>query len=656
RDWGNSLLKKVFQADCVTQALDMLERTPEEEIEAKVLMHFKDYFVNHPDQPSALEILMDSNNYTKDKQVQIIKNAYEIAKVWVKGGGVDHINFHAPGSGQKPAYIGIDGNDIVKRKEFLDIVENIKGPGEITQPLDIGESNKAHIVFYNELAGITAFYPHSISAQGGMKQRYNEFYTNSKLFDPENQEELHTDKNRFQFNDLIPKTDEETFRYKAAIRAFVLSRLLGMMRVEDNEFGGDTFEQIYCYEYRDPFDNNVKEVTLGNELNAIDMLYRDTSKNDSWRVQILDNVEEAIRVIIQKKMLAQYLLLIEFYLREVYPFQSDQLKERGDMVITRYSPQYAILEHERRRIYEKVLVDSQSKKQVITALNSLRGKTDDKGMRYNDYAEALKPFTKESGKFERVEETMVGEFKSVYYEAFALDFSKLGLLKEKIVEPQMKKTRLIDEEATVEEEKAMGPESMNRPCPVCKTEINVRAIYCIHCQNTVSQHLTCTRCGEDKVPSDLKACWKCGNPMVREEKIDCPRCYSFKGYKREFPCKVCGFNFEAENPGSKKTSTAGDSSRQDKDDKKNTGQTGTAGTKENFSEEKKNRADAGTEKEEIFQSSDQKSQAGEKASASLGEASSSGINDEVVECQNCFSQVKKGPRCPVCQAPLNLSY
>ncbi len=647
---GNRVLSSVFQVDSVTLALKVIEKTPEEEIEDRIITHCKVYFVGQAEQPSALEILMDTDRFTKTQQEQLIKRAYDMARVWVKGGGVEHVNVHSPESGQKPYYIGVDGNDIARRKDFLDIVEKIKGAGEITQALDIGSDNKASIVFYNELAGITAFYPHTVSAHGGLKQRYSEFYSNTATFDPDNQEELHTDKNRFQFNDLIPKTDEEAQRYKDAVMAFVLARMLGMLRVEEPDPGMETFEQIFCYEYRDPYDNTYVEMTFGDEYNTIDMLYRDTSKKESWRAQILDKVEEKINTLILKKMLAHYLLLIEFYQREVYPphREREKDKERGDMIITRYSPQYAILEQERRRIYEQVLIDPQNKQQAVTALNALRGRTDAKGMEYTDYVEVLKPFTKKAGMVERIERKIGFELKSVPYKVYALDFSKLGLEKEKSAQEPVRKIPK-PKEPVPEEKKPGEPEAMTRPCPVCGNDINVRAIYCLHCQKNVSGYVECSRCGETKVPDDLKHCWRCGYLMEQEEKIDCPRCYSWKGQRNEFPCKVCGYNFEPEQVEKVKTAepppTPTTAAREEEYPGPIPQPEKSPAANPDIPSPKTGPASK-PETTVPVESAEIKPQKEETSTPKPA------VDEDSVECQNCFSVVKKGPRCPICQAPL----
>jgi hypothetical protein len=69
------------------------------------------------------------------------------------------------------------------------------------------------IVFYNELAGVPAFYPSSVTAPGGLRAAYNAYAE---------KEELHTDKNRFQFNDILPKQPNEAREYADSLKAFVL--------------------------------------------------------------------------------------------------------------------------------------------------------------------------------------------------------------------------------------------------------------------------------------------------------------------------------------------------------------------------------------------------------------------------------------------------
>jgi len=650
---GNRILKEIFKVDTVTEALARIEKTPEEEIEEEVLTYCKKHFAAMANQPSALEMLMDSNRFSKNQREQLVKRAYDMARIWVKGGGVNHVNVHSPGSGQKPCYIGVDGNDHVRRKEFLDIIDNSKRAGEITSPLDIGESNKSAIVFYNELAGVTAFYPTSVSEQGGLKQRYNEFYSNSGKFDPDNQEELHTHKSRFQFTDLIPKTDEEAIRYKKAIRAFVLARLLGMLSVEIRD-DGDTLDQIYCYEYRDPHDQTVHEETLGDEPNAIDLLYRESGTGGTWRDQINDKTDEVINTLIRKKKLANYLLLIEFYQREVYPPQQEKEKDRQDMFITRFSPQYAILETERLRVYKKILIDDQKKTQVVTALNALRGGNDANAMTHQDYGEALKPFTKTAGKFERFEETAIGELRATLLDAYALDMGSLGMSKEKSAGNPVKKSKPTvepDFEKEEEEQKAKDPAAMTRPCPKCGQEINIRAPWCVYCKKEVSKYVECPRCGETKVPNDLRTCWSCGNLMELEEKIDCPRCYSFKGYKREFPCKACGFDFAGEDrepPAGEYTDAAPSDPTPDTYDYPPHNEPEEDVTPVKTEEPPEEAVDTGTGYPSAGSSAAPTAEEYQEHAPGADEAAET---DEV-ECQNCFSMVKKAQRCPICQAPL----
>ncbi|MCK4762910.1 MAG: hypothetical protein KAW12_12005 [Candidatus Aminicenantes bacterium] len=673
---GNRLLKNVFNVDTVTEALAHIERTPEEEIEEKVLFYCKKYFDDRPEQPAALEIFMNSDRFSRDRQQQVIKQAFDMSRVWVKGGGIDHVNVHSPGSGQKPFYIGVDGNDKVRRKDFLDIVDRIKLPGEDTQVLDIGGDNKSSIVFYNELAGITAFYPYPVAAQGGLKQRYNEFYSNSGKFDPDNQEELHTDKNRFQFNDLIPKTDEESIRYKEAVQAFVLARLLGMLRVEITSEEPGNVEQVYCYQYRDEHDGTIHESTLGDEANAMDLLFRDTSSSDNWRVKILEEVDKLVNLLIQGKMLANYLLLIEFYQRQVYPLKTETDKERGNMQITRYSPQYAILETERKRIYEKKLAEPQLKQQAVHALNALRGRVEARGMKYNDYTAALESFSKVSGKFGALEETSLGNPKTSYHEAFALDTTKTGMLQPATLSKKVtqRKTKQPVKEKTAQP----GPETAVRPCPCCGQKINIRAIFCFHCKKELGRHLECPHCGETKVPEDLQNCWKCGRSLRLEKKILCPKCFSYEGYQDEFPCKVCGYipgneenvhaphdsegsppptrqqvenPMEAGNPGATPGSGENEKANTTPAAEENADETGTQragepGQEQEHRHDRENRQEPGIAP----------GPAGPGAAEPPEQAPDPEprADEGKIECPNCFEMVEKGPRCLVCQAPLDV--
>src|SRR5207248_1436687 len=85
-----------------------------------------------------------------------------------------------------------------------------------------------------------------------------------------------------------------------------------------------------------------------------------------------------------------------------------------------------------------------------------------------------------------------------------------------------------------------------RFCPKCEKAIDRRATYCIHCKQTIAANIACPHCQEPRVPDDLELCWKCGQRMRQEEQIDCPSCFSWRGYESQFPCQNCGFDPKAE--------------------------------------------------------------------------------------------------------------
>src|SRR5439155_516361 len=80
----------------------------------------------------------------------------------------------------------------------------------------------------------------------------------------------------------------------------------------------------------------------------------------------------------------------------------------------------------------------------------------------------------------------------------------------------------------------------------CEKAIDRRATYCIHCKQTIAANIACPHCQEPRVPDDLELCWKCGQRMRQEEQIDCPSCFSWRGYESQFPCQNCGFDPKAE--------------------------------------------------------------------------------------------------------------
>ncbi|MCP4214804.1 MAG: hypothetical protein GY765_09105 [bacterium] len=521
---GTRLLTEVFAVGNITEALVYLQATHEEDIVTEIIRNCKKYFSEHPVQPSALDILMGSKRFTQKEQLDIIKHAYDMAKVWLDGAhsGLSHINFSKPLSGQKPFYIGIDESSPILVKEFEKLVKKIQKPQDPPlQRVPVGEKNKSAIVFYNEVAGIPAFFPDSVVCVGGLKEAYDKHYSR-----PAGIEEIHTDKNRFKFADIVPKKDSDVFKYVEAVKAFVLARILGLIHAEEVDVEPNNPECIFYYTLRKIYD--TEECRLGDELHAVDYL----SRNGELRGIILNHVQEVFNHLRDLRLLAYYLILIEFYIKNVYK------KGVLDQVtnITRYSPQYGLLEFERKQIFANVVVERKEKQQLVNALSALRGRSVGESLTYYDYVEILAPFCRGSGKFASVERGAVGDGRVNYYDTFALDMKKLESL-----------ARVHEDTGLIEPGRLESPATAMRPCPVCGEGINIKTTFCKFCKQVIGKHITCSHCGEDKVPEDLDMCWKCARPLhMDEEKLECCFCGTLNLQKRQ-SCRECGAPFDMES-------------------------------------------------------------------------------------------------------------
>jgi hypothetical protein len=238
-------------------------------------------------------------------------------------------------------------------------------------------------------------------------------------------------------------------------------------------------------------------------------------------------------------------------------------------------------------------------KQLTVALEARRGKPRSDELSYEEFVAALSPFCKPAGKFPERSLSPVGIERTTYSSVLALDMSKIEGSR------SSEKSRPAPRPAAPAEPVERVAE---RPCPSCGESIDVRAVFCRHCRQTVAQHVTCSHCGETRVPDDLEHCWKCGTRMRAAEKIDCPQCFSFHGYEAEFPCPICGYNLNGTSPKPEETAPPPVSSL-----------------------------------------------SGLGKTVQPEEQIAAPPPAQLIECPTCYSMVEPGPRCSVCQGLLGMS-
>jgi len=524
---GAQILSDVFEVDGVTAALEKIQRTPSETVEELILSKCRDFIVKKPKQPDALTMLFDGNRFSVRERTDMVRQAYRLAKVWAAPSehGLEHTGLPPVSTDQRPCLIGFDDAGNVQRVvEFKRLVESARSPGD-TMPSyqNIGEQHRGTIVFYHELAGIPAFYPSSVTAPLGLRAAYNAFAE---------KEELHTDKNRFQFADLIPKQATEARQYTDSLQAFVLARLLGLLTVHPLPAEGDHL--TFRFSYQRITDLNIEDVNLGGEAHAVDFLYRDRrSEHTTHRRYLLQRIEKTIQTLREQKKLAVYRLLLDFYMEKVYPPRELDHSGIPDLTMMQYSPEHAVLDQANTRLTQ-IIGDATEQKQFRAQFKAIAGKDLEDELSYEEYRDALAPYCKAAGKYSRLTEDGVIHNTIQWHDVPALDIAKI----DKSVAKEQPAVPLRPVAPVIPIEKSFG----DRPCPSCAKPVDVRAVYCTHCKKTIATHVACPNCNEARVPDDLELCWKCGLRMRQDEQIDCPQCFSWRGYEDAFPCPNCGYD------------------------------------------------------------------------------------------------------------------
>ncbi len=617
---GAQILQEVFKTDSVSAVIEALRRSTPEEIERRMFEICRNYIRSIDEQPDALEMLLDSDRADAlGGPEKAVGSALKLAHAWLKKGdrGLGHIDYSGPKSDQRPFIVGRHAADRRHVEKLRRLVEESM-PGDLKLGFeDLGELHRGEIVFYQELAGVPVFYSESVTALQGLRETYHGYAA---------KEELHTERDRYRFGDLVPKTQSEIERYLEALRAIVLGRALGLLTVERRQAltGGVTVE-AYEYRRRDIVDQ-VKHVYLGSEEDAIDLLYRQaTDPMNSDREELLRQIDEKITAVKTARQLHVYLLFLDYYMNCVYAPHVDTESVAGHKVET-YPPQHLVLTQAKADL-SRYTTDEELEL-IKSELTRLKG-GDDVRLSYEDYMRVLEPFGQEAGTYEVFEDSHARRGRSRRAVTLALRLKNL-----------------------------------RRSCPVCGDQIDIRAGRCSHCKADLGSPAVCPNpsCSEANVPRDLSRCWRCDAPMPGyEETVQCGACFDFWGRASENPsCPKCGEPLKApasggsqyaEAPRSGDEGSQAETEREWKDDdnwepmseqQEKAGSSGVGSGTDSDEESARDGAGVGSGE-----------QAKQRAAPSSGEPPLDPVaKEKLVECPHCFEMVSAGEICSECYGDL----
>jgi hypothetical protein len=412
-EFSNSLLRTVFESESITAALSMIKVSTAESIERRILTHCKSLLKKQTEQPSVLRALFQSGMDERVRE-QKVSQAFNQAKAQLHPPtDLGHVVYERPTANQCPYYIGLDGTDPFAG-QFEAILRKVVPPGDRWEIVSLGADNKGAIVFFNELSGVPAFYPRSVNVANGLRQWYRTYFTDPMKMDPNNQEVLHTHKNRFLFSDIIPKTRDQQERYKYAVRSFVLGRILDLLRTTDQRDG-----TLFSYEDDSNPYMAPKIIGLGlGENEAIDFLFqRDQSEQEKAVYVMLDRkIEQTVDSLHSSGFLIIYILLLEFYQKTVYA--PEDVNDLDDVRLRKYTPQYAAIAHELSRMVKRCRDTG-----MESALGEARWKMTGgrKELTVEEYTEVLKPYCRVEGAYTQRSENAVGGMQLVSKKALVFN-------------------------------------------------------------------------------------------------------------------------------------------------------------------------------------------------------------------------------------------
>lgn len=323
---SNSLLKELGARD-VTDIVNILKDSDSSLIEKSMIEFGKKQFEKVRSDFNITDLLFEKEPLRSESKIRgMLAEAFPWLKIYEVPG-----SFKLDDSAKK-TYIGIK-TDSLSFSKFKNLIYSIVGSSvEFKDSAD-----NTSIIFYTEWAGFPLFYSYAISRE--MKSYYNSFYYNHNI-------DLHTDKNYFIFEDIIPMDADEKHRYDEAYRAYIMGLIFDVFDIEEDNINGI----VYKYTYQEGITVRRTE-QLGIESRLISRLIEDSSK-DSIRNKILNEAEQKKNELINSGHIPELLAILEYYYDVVYKPEDIELSGGAHKRFETY--QYRFVRNFAKEIEEKL--------------------------------------------------------------------------------------------------------------------------------------------------------------------------------------------------------------------------------------------------------------------------------------------------------------
>lgn len=346
------LLKELNASD-VTDIVNIIKDSDAKIVEEKMIAFSKKFFEKIKEDYNITEILFDKDPIRSESKV---RGMFLQAFPWLR---IKEI----PGSfkledSAKKYYIGIKTNTPAFNK-FQSLIRSVAGSSvEFKDSAD-----NSSITFYTEWAGFPLFYSYTISEE--MKQYYTQLTQNQNI-------DLHTDRNHYIYNDIIPLTSDERKRLDESYRAYLMGLIFGIFDITteiDKETGNP--KSIYKYTLQEGI--TVRRVEqLGIETRLINRLFEEQGR-EALRYKILKDAEEVMNKMVMRNRLAEMLVIFEYYYENIYNLQEIEIS--GDAKIKVETYEYTIAKNLAREIETRV--HPNEKQEFINRVLQLKNNLDE---------------------------------------------------------------------------------------------------------------------------------------------------------------------------------------------------------------------------------------------------------------------------------------